>query len=84
MRIDDVRKMMAAELQAFRKEVEDHLMKYPMGPDYFGLKAARNPRLVRRLRENRGVELETIQKVRDFMAQRASEIDALGDADAGQ
>lgn len=66
----NVRQLVQDEVNAFRKEVEDHLAAYPIGAVYFGLKAARNPRLVERLREGSGVTLQTIETVRIFMAER--------------
>ena len=61
-------------IDTFRKEVETHLSNHPMGVDYFGMVAARNPSLVRRLREGRGVNALTIDKVREYMRNREREL----------
>lgn len=76
MSIKNVTDLVAAEVEAFRSEVEVHLDKYPMGIDYFGMKSARNPRLVKRLRDGQGVQLSTISAVRKFMAEREAGISA--------
>lgn len=60
--------LIARETELFRQEVFDFLAEFEIGETYFGLKAARNPRLVSRLRDGKGVHMQTIESVRSFMA----------------
>jgi len=50
------------------QEIERFLSETDMGETYFGLKAARNPHLVARLREGRRVWPDTAARVRAFIA----------------
>lgn len=72
----NLEKLIQDEVIAFRGEVEAFLSESQMGVQYFGLKAARNPRLVQRLRDGQGVTLETIRKVRTFMDAARAELSA--------
>jgi len=82
MSTDTVRALMKSETAAFRKEVEEHLAKHPIGESYFGMKAARNPRLVGRLRDGAGVTIETMETVRAFMAQRSADLSSAKSSEA--
>lgn len=75
MSIETLQAQMSAEVEAFRAEVAEHLRTHPMGEQYFGMKAASNPRLVARLRDGGGVLPHTIAKVRKFMRSREAEAD---------
>lgn len=49
------------------KDIEKFMRASGIGPHRFGILAARNGRLVERLREGRRIWPETEQQVRDFM-----------------
>jgi hypothetical protein len=49
-------------------DIEAFLAETGMGPTYFGKRACGNASLVPRLRDGKSVQLETAEKVRDFIA----------------
>ena len=51
-------------------EIEAFLRESGMGESYFGQAAVGNSKLVMRLREGRSIEIDTADRIKEFMRQR--------------